>query len=332
MDKGRFKLTLSNTPENLEFLDFFKKWHDAIPTIYFMDICCISNIKKKDKYLSEDNTDVSKFNFLKDLEEIDLSHNAISCLPSIIEKVSDFYNDKSTDELKEEIKRDINALNGFFKKARVIEVPEFIEMYVDAMKNQHPESSGKNYHDYLFFLNGLGLANTLPAKKKIEFSQVILDKADELDIDKFSVIVVTAIACLYGCIPAKRVMKFKAKEEEFNSSNALADIQTVSRVGRLSHDMECQYHLGKAPYARSIFLTDDKYLKKLYDYFFVNNVLKENSPTGVNSRLKVTIEGKFLFPDLFKIDESGELKEIGADEPETFSEYERLLIMMGVKL
>lgn len=118
-------------------------------------------------------------------------------------------------------------------------------------------------------------------------------------------------------------MKFKDDQDKFNSSNALADIQTVSRIGKLSKEIESKARLGQARYVRTTFMTDDDNLKKLYDYFFVNDVIKEDTETGVNHRIKVTIEGGLLFPDLFDYKDE-------EDEVKKQNEYTELLKLMGV--
>ncbi|WP_150317263.1 hypothetical protein, partial [Enterobacter hormaechei] len=72
MEKSRLKLTLDNSSESQAFLEFYKAWNDIIPTVYFLDICCISNIKNKEKYINESERFKNKYDFLKLLEEIDL--------------------------------------------------------------------------------------------------------------------------------------------------------------------------------------------------------------------------------------------------------------------
>ncbi|WP_210523400.1 hypothetical protein [Pantoea ananatis] len=323
MEKSRLKLTLDNSPESKDFLDFFKAWSNIIPTVYFLDICCIGNIKNKEKYIDESERFRNKYDSLKLMEEIDLPHNAISCLPAMMEKVSDRFNDKTRDELKEEVERDLKALNGFFKKARVIEQVEFTDSYVEEMKDVHPEAVGESYHNFLLYVNSLGLSNTLPPAKRLGVAKQVIEKANELGVDKFSAVVVTALACIYGCNPAKKVMKFKDDQDKFNSSNALADIQTINRIGKLSKEIESRSRSGQAGYVRAIFLTDDDNLKKLYDCFFVNNVIKEETETGVDHKIKVTIEGCLLFPDLFDYKDA-------EDEVKKQNEYTELLKFMGV--
>lgn len=325
MEKGRFKITLTNSPENREAYDAIKQWSDSIPTMYFLDICCISNIKDKDFYLKDPEKYKNKCNFLEKISAVDLPHNAISCLPALIEKVSDLFNDKSRNELKKEVERDLDALNDFFKKARVVEEKKFTEMYVDGMKNEYPESTGEAYHTFLEYINSVKLGNPISPANRLSVAKLIISKATELNVDKYSVVVITAIACVYGCIPAKKVMKFKDDPVKFNSSNALADIQTISRIGRLANEIEDNYRLGKTTYARTTFLTDDDNLKKLYDYFFVKGVTKNETQSGVNHHIKLTIEGDLLFPDLFnyKNEEDKQMKQ---------EEYAELLHFMGVRI
>lgn len=325
MEKGKVKITLTDSPENREFIDAIKQWSDSIPTMYFLDTCCISSIKKKEIYFNEPEKYNGKCNFLEMLSTVDLPHNAISCLPALIEKVSDLFNDKSRDELNEEVERDIDALNGFFKKARVVEEKKFTEMYVKGMKGEYPESSGEAYHTFLEYVNSMKLGNSVSSVNRLAVAKEIISKAIELNVDKFSSVVITAIACVYGCIPAKKVMKFKDAPEKFNSSNALADIQTISRIGRLANEIEYNYRLGKTTYARTTFLTDDKNLKKMYDYFFVKDVTKTENQSGVNHHIKLTIEGRLLFPDLFDYKDEEE-------QQKKQKEYVELLDFMGVQI
>lgn len=325
MEKGRFKFTVTDSSENRFFLEAIKKWSDSIPTLYFLDICCISNVKDKDVYFNEPEKYKNKCDFLEKLSELDLSHNAISCLPALIEKVSDLFNDKSRGELKEEVERDINALNDFFKNAKVIEEIKFTEMYVDGMKNEHPESSGSDYHNFLEYVNSQKLGNTTSPANRLSVAKEIISKATELNVDKFSAVVITVIACVYGCIPAKKVMKFKDDPLKFNSSNALADIQTISRIGRLASEIESNHRLGNTKYVRTTFLTDDDNLKKLYDYFFVKDVAKSETESGVCHNLKITIEGHLLFPDLFDYKDE-------EDKKRKQNEYIELQKLMGVPI
>lgn len=325
MEKGRVKITFTNSPENREFLDAIKQWSDSIPTMYFLDICCVSNIKDKNIYFNEPEKYKDKCDFLERLSTVDLPHNAISFLPALIEKVSDLFNDKSRNELKEEVERDLDALNGFFKKARVVEEKKFTEMYVEGMKSEYPESSGEAYHAFLEYVNSMKLGNPISPVNRLSVAKEIIGKATEINVDKFSAVVITAIACVYGCIPAKKVMKFKDDPEKFNSSNALADIQTISRIGRLANEIERNYHLGKTKYARTTFLTDDNNLKKMYDYFFVKDVTKTENQSGVNHHIKLTIDGGLLFPDLFVYKDE-------KDQQKKQKEYVELLDFMGVKI
>ncbi|WP_141402808.1 hypothetical protein [Kosakonia sacchari] len=318
-------MTLTDSPENREFLSAIKQWSDSIPTMYFLDICCISNIKNKDIYFNEPEKYKNKCDFLERLSAVDLPHNAISCLPALIEKVSDLFNDKSTHELKEEVERDLDALNNFFKKARVVEEKKFTEMYVNGMKNEYPESSGSDYHKFLECVNSMKLGNTISSANRLSVAKEIIRKATELNVDKFSAVVITAIACVYGCIPAKKVMKFKDEPAKFNSSNALADIQIISRIGRLADEIESNYRLGKTKYARTTFLTDDDNLKKLYDYFFVKDVTKSETEFGISHNIKLTIEGHLLFPDLFNYKDD-------EDQQKKQKEYIELLDFMGVRI
>lgn len=320
--KGKITLNFSNNSENKAFFEMLNVWDEIIPTCYFVDICCVGNIKNSALYLSESYEGKAKYNFIKSLERIDLRHNAISYFPALIEKVSDFYNEKSILRLKEEAREDLEALNNFFKNARVLEPIDFVNSYIDEMRSQHPESSGEKYHDFLSFVNCSGIIDPVAPEKRLEYVKVFFEEAERIKLDIRSVVFISCVACIYGCLPARRLMKFKKNPTNFNSSNALADLQSVSRIARLS----IGNIMGRrSPYARYSYLTEDKDLKTLYDYFFVNNVENEILENGVSSKITTTINGKGLFPVLF--DETGAFIN---DKVE--GEFNEILTIIGIPI
>ncbi|AIK13479.1 hypothetical protein GZ59_16500 [Pectobacterium atrosepticum] len=298
------KFAFENTPENQSFFDLINLWSKSIPTCYFLDICCVSNIRESRKYLSNEMIGTDKYKFIKFLETLDFDNNAISYLPALMEKTSDLFNDKSVNNLTAEVREDLEALHLFFKNAKVIESPEFSDEYINKMKSYHPEMNGQGYHDFLSFVNCSGIIDAVSKNKRLGYVKSFCEQADLLNIEKNSVVVISAIACIYGCIPARKVMKFKREPGEFNSSNALADLQSVSRVARMSNEIERGARLGLTPYVRYSFITEDKNLNILYDCFFVNGVEQEITENFVKNKITMTIEGKLLFPELFKIDGS----------------------------
>ncbi|EAA3680361.1 hypothetical protein DOA99_09160 [Salmonella enterica subsp. houtenae] len=318
--KDRIKITIPFSEENKSFLEFVDAWDQIIPTCYFVDICCVGNIKNSAKYLLEENVGTKKFYFIKSLERIDLKHNTISYFPALMEKVSDFYNDKSIQRLKEEAKEDLNALRCFFKNARVMEDTDFTNMYIEGMKSHHPEVDGEKYHQFLSFTNESGIIDPVSPDERLDFVRLFCEQANRLTLDKRSVVFVSSVACIYGCLPARRLMKFKRDPTKFNSSNVLADLQSVSRVARLSSEIECT---GRSAFARFSYLTEDNNLKILYDCFFVRNVERETIPNGISNKLTTTIDGKRLFPALFNSD--GYLINEKAEQ-----EFNELLTLLGV--
>lgn len=297
-------VTIENTLENKGFLDFIQEWSDKIPTIYFLDVCTISNIKKqlsdKDKsYLSPN------VNFL---EKIDLPHNGLSYFPSLMERVSDQKNIPTIEQLKEEANRDVKAIDEYFNNAKLFEPIEFIYKCIEELCGNHIEILGQLYHSYLNKINNMGVADTKSRKERLKFAKQIFNEANELKISSSHPVVISSIACVYGCISAKKVMKFKKKQSEFNSSNALGDIMLLQRVGELTQDIEEQARTSNAKYFRAELITDDRYLRQFYDYFFVKNVSRSELKEVTVKEFKITLTPESVFPDLYA--ESGEFKDL----------------------
>jgi len=216
-------VTIENTTKNKGFLDFIQDWSDIIPTIYFLDVCTISNIKKQ---LSDNGKGYlsPNLNFLK---KIDLSHNGLSYFPALMERVSDQKNIPTIEHLKEEANRDVNAIDKYFKNAKLVEPIEFIYEFIEELCGSHIEILGEQYHSYLNKINSMGVADAKSRKERLKFAQQIFHVANELEIPSSHPVVISSIACVYGCISAKKVMKFKKKKSAFNSSNALGDIMSI---------------------------------------------------------------------------------------------------------
>ena len=305
MKKNTFSMTIENTPENKEAIEFFQTWSRATPTLYFLDICAVSHIK--DYKVKGDNLDNIRKIYIQSLKDIDLEQNDISYFPDLMEKASDQVSNFSTDELIEEAIRDWDAINDFFKKAKLYEPKDFVYSYVQECKDHHPEINGKNYHNFLRFANELGIHNSLSPNKKIKVAKTLCDKANELEISKFHPVVLAVLACIYGCIPAKKIIKFKEDTAKFNSSNAIGDIQIIQRVGILSKAIEDAGQAGKGRYLRAHFFTNDENLKKFYHFFIVNDVKTESNDSGSTNEFNITLKVKYIFPDLY--DSNGEFKD-----------------------
>lgn len=304
--KNRITMTLPNTEESKQFIEMCNVWSDMIPTLYFLDICTISNIKKQ---LSEGGV-ANNYHSPNEslLKKIDISHNGISYLAALMEKVSDQNGASIVEKLKEEASRDVEAIKSYFNNAKLYEPVEFIESFIEGLCGQHIEASGEQYHTFLNKMNLMGIYNSPPKNKRLSFVKDLLREADTLNISRSHPVVIATISCVYGCISAKKVMKFKKKQEDFNSSNALGDIMVLQRVGELTHEIDACARTGKALYHRAEFITDDRHLKEFYNFFFVNDVQKKEFEDMTAKNFTLSLTDKFIFPELF--DDNGAHKSI----------------------
>ncbi|MFJ2287804.1 hypothetical protein ACIOUF_15790 [Pseudomonas iridis] len=300
MKKQQFSMKIPNTPENREFITLIKQWSDMIPTLFFLDLCTISHIKTSLECGSEGAPSEPKS--LAWLRENDVPHNGFSYLPALMEKASDTQSNFDAEGLTQEAIRDLTSLKAFFKQARIVEDVNFASDYVETLMGIHPESLGASYHEFLNFVNGLRIFNTIASAKRLKAAKNICEKATSLGISKGHPLILASLACVYGCVPSKKVLKFKEDPAEFSSSNALGDVQVIQRVGKLTHMIE-QNERG---YPRAQFVTDDRHLRDFYKFFFVNEVVSLESDDTTTTKYEVTIQANMLFPDLF--DEHGRPK------------------------
>lgn len=296
MKKIQISFTVPHTPDNQEALGFFAQWSASIPTLFFLDLCTISHIKA---WLQQDlKGTVSEPPSIKFLRRNDVAHNAISYLPALMEKSSDMRSNFTTHGLLEEARRDLNALQSFFKSARVYETAEFAEQWIRELKGIHVEKLGPSYHEFLDYLNALQLFNKISPAKRIDITKAICGRARDLKISNAHPVVLIAIACIYGCVSAMKVMKFKRNPKEFSSSNALGDIQAIQRVGKLTQLVAPQ-DATPGGFVRTSFVTDDGHLRRLYKFFFVNEVTESKHAEFAMTTFQITVKANKLFPDLY---------------------------------
>lgn len=281
-------------------LDVLLAWDKKIPTMYFLDICAISHIK--DHLASGENLAAKKQQTIAALRNIDLFHNAISYLPAVMEKASDQNGVFSVQELIEEANRDTDAISNFFKNAKLFERRDFVHKYIRNLMGIHPEILGNSYHEFLKFANDSRIYNPVAPGRRLAATKELCDKADELGIIKMHPIVLTTLACIYDCRPAKKVINFKANPAEFNSSNAVGDILFLQRIGKFTQEIEDVRKCG-GPFARAHFITADEHLEKLSSYFVVQGVQTELTEDGSTDHFAMSAKAIGLFPILYGEDE-----------------------------
>ncbi|HCH0728816.1 TPA: hypothetical protein NKO76_002057 [Vibrio parahaemolyticus] len=317
--KSRIKMKMKITHENQGFLELIQRWNDIIPTLYFLDVCTISNIKKE---LADESGEYKSPN-ARFLRTIDTEINGISYFPSLMERVSDQNNTPTVDGLKTEARRDLEALDLYFKKIKLVEPLDFIDRFIEEICGGHIETSASLYHEYLNKVNSMGIADTKSQKERLGFAKKIVDEANKLGVAQSHPVVISTIACIYGCISAKKVLKFKTNPSAFNSSNAIGDIMLMQRVGEFTHDIESLSKGCNPRFVRTALVTDDHHLRLFYDSFFVQDFSREKIDDGALKRFKITLEPEKVFPVLFN--EDGSLKNTSCEE-----EYSNILRLLGV--
>jgi len=88
----RSKLTVQipATPENREALDALRNWNRVIPTLFFLDNCVVSRIKRA----VDRGTPITR-----SVADVDLPQNGVSYLPALMEKASNLDKPFTEDEL-----------------------------------------------------------------------------------------------------------------------------------------------------------------------------------------------------------------------------------------
>lgn len=290
--KQEFTMSIPNIPENYEALVILQEWSSKIPTLYFLDTCCVSHIK--DSFSKNANTRLKVEKFVSRFRKYDLEQNGISYFPALIEKSSNPNCTRTVEQFMEEVNRDLKALKKFFQKAKIYEGSVFCKNYVQDCKGYQMETDNPIYCQFLEFANNLGLHNKENNKKKrLKLVETLCNRAEQLDIQKFHPVVLAVIGRIYGCSSAKDVLKFGGNSAKFDANNVLNDIHWISRVGRFS-----LLHNTKSRYLRTLFRTDDAGLEDFFELFTVKEVKVDSTNTGSTDAFTFSVEPKSIFPEI----------------------------------
>jgi hypothetical protein len=299
----RYK-SLSNTTMKIRLLDgrtFSFSPRRKVPILYFFDISSISHIKDLERSMS-DPVLKKRIDIFR---SIDLLGNGISYLPALLEKMSDTKSRFDALGLVEEAKRDVTALRKFFTKATVQEPDDFIIPGIKDLMGIQTELSGEKYHAFLEFANALGIWQPVANKDRFKTVVQLCGEADRLGFSRGHPVVLTSLACIYGCVQAREVMKFKKDPAKFKSSNALGDIQLISRTQSLAHGIR------GGRFQKTEFITDDQWLHDLFG-FFPTEVIKHEVVGGeAATTFSMSPNLTALFPDLFN--QNSESKDSSAE-------------------
>jgi len=219
-----------------------------------------------------------------------------------MEKASDQRSKLSAEMFVREARRDWDAMGAFFKNACIFELWDFVEAYATELFGAHPEQSTPEYLAFLQFANDQGLHNKIAERNRLKMAQALCIKAQELGISTSHPVVLVTIAVLYECEDARKVMKFSGKTENFNPSNALGDIQSISRVaGMMTSFIQCAGASG-GPFKNGKFKTADSSLHNMLRYFSVLSVSTTEVSDGAARKFTMSVDIPSLYPILFGAD------------------------------
>ncbi|AXH54539.1 hypothetical protein [Pseudomonas amygdali] len=289
------------------------------PTLHFLDLCAISHIKTYLKKGQDPNAPIRES--ISELRKLDVAGDGISYLASLLEKTSDLNRSTSDEELVSEVEQDLASLQQFFKNSTVYEGGRVTPAQILDLKGEHPEELGPIYHQFLIFINSLKLSDVPAADKRLEVVAQVSSKAQELGILKNHPLVIVSIACIYGFVPAAKVIKFKDNPAEFNASGALGDIQLIQRLANMANLVREVWRQHRKGYAHTNFFTDDRNLRLLLECFVVRDVSRSELENMMTTSYQMTTDFARLLPVLHN--RFGEVK--GLKEDKERSEIYRLL-------
>ena len=279
------------------------EWSASVPTLYFLDICVVGVTKLANSAL-ENNPRKSRL--VSHLRELDRSKNCFSYLCALMEKVSDSRGYGTNAELEEQILDDLSSLRAFFKNASIYESDEFIVGFLRELRGSAIEVMRPRYLKLLDAANNrFSLKNSTARKVRLEKARQILKEADTLDISRQHPVVTTILACLYGNVSAKRLMKFKAAPDDFEAENALADIMAISRFSQIKLKIEYYGRQG-GRFLNSEFVTDDDGLSEIIKCYKANGVRHEDMDDGRKTQLSFNVDLKRMLTEI----EAGEYQQI----------------------
>ena len=299
--RNTLKITLDKTPNSANYLKLLEDWSSNVPTIYFLDSNCITYIRKWRREGLPERTSLER-KLYENLKKINKKQHGVSFFPSIMERVSNQHSIDTTENLIEQMYKDFNTLTGFFRKARVAEETSHLVSFISSFNGKYIDTNGGALHEFLKQVNELKLYNTPPHQMRYKVTKEVCQLADELGLIKRHPVVLTVIASIYDCKPAKGVLKFRPSLTDFNSSNALGDIMMLSRISKLAFPVIKPDINGKSPFKREAFITSDTNLGLLYDCFNITQVKVNKYHNETIYNTDMTIDFVKLLPTLFDKD------------------------------
>lgn len=286
-------LQMQLTPDQLSMM---RQWSRMIPTLYMLDICVVSATKLTNESLENNPRKTKLVNYLR---ELDAPNNCFSYLFALMEKVSDSRGIDTEEELEKKILSDLSSLRTFFKNAKIYEPDEFVLNFLKELRGAPIENKR---HEYLSFINDLNgtfnLSNPISPKQRLKIAEKIIGRATTLNIVRQHPVVVIGLACLYGNLAAKRLMKFSSDSKKFDPENVLADIMLINRFAGVKLEIEQMGRNGSGRYLRNEFITDDVGLIEILKCFTPTYVKHTDRHDGRETQTTMTVKLKDLLTDI----------------------------------
>lgn len=286
-------LKMQLTPEQYNMM---KEWSLSIPTLYMLDICVVSATKFTSASL-ENNP--RKANLVNNLRELDRPNNCFSYLFALMEKVSDSRGIDTDEELEKKILSDLVSMRKFFTNAHVCEPDEFVLGFLKELRGNPIEEKRSDYLGFLRILNDkFKLSNPVSSKQRLKIAEKIIEQTNHFNFSRQHPVVAIGLACLYGNIAAKKLMKFKADPQNFDAENVLADIMLISRFANIKLEIEQLGRDGIGRYLRTDFITDDNGLIEIIKCFTPKVVKHTDKHDGRETQTTMTVNLKELLTDI----------------------------------
>ncbi|EKA7365957.1 MULTISPECIES: hypothetical protein [Vibrio] len=245
--------------------------------IYLLDRNALSEIKKSADGV---NVDLKKLSKLKSLDK---KGNFISGMLSVREGQSKRL--ETCEQIELSIEKDLPYLERFYKKARTdggffVENKEFTGKCFG-----HVEGKELNWDIYIKFIKYVQGILYQPVKraKRLECARNIILESKSLGVPKGHLIVVCALASLYGNHSAIKILKSKpnmSKQEADEAAyNSLSDLICLTRV------LYVQAHVGTNYFVK--FLTFDIALSEFFKSLEINwfSPIDNGVDTGVSTNI-----------------------------------------------
>lgn len=282
-------LNMQLTPEEYSMM---REWSLSIPTLYMLDICVVSATKLTSALLENNPRKAN-------LRELDRPNNCFSYLFALMEKVSDSRGIDTDEELEKKILSDLVSMRKFFTNARVYEPDEFVLYFLKELRGNQIEEKRSDYLDFLRVLNDqFKLSNPVSPKQRLKIAEKIIEQTIHFNFSRQHPVVAIGLACLYGNLAAKKLMKFKADPQNFDAENVLADIMLITRFAGIKLEIEQLGCDGVGEYLRSSFITDDNGLIEIIKCFTPKVVKHTDNHDGRETQTTMTVKLKELLTDI----------------------------------